>query len=126
MSYRRFRGVFCLYLIMGALAGCGITGSKYIPYAEGGAAAVCPNSLAAFTQNLATVFTAAGCGCHTASAPVIAGNPTADSASFLQAASKRGTAQALVNYLVSGSHSGAVAAGAVSVELDAWASACAG
>ncbi|MFW7377857.1 MAG: hypothetical protein ACOH5I_03495 [Oligoflexus sp.] len=125
MALQRSRHYCGFMLLLYLMNACGIVGSKYIPYASGGAASVCPNALGAYSENLASVFTADNCSCHSATAPTISPDNAVNSNSFVQAASRRGNPQALVNYLVNGSHAGSAEAGDASAGLDAWATACA-
>lgn len=125
MMLRTFR-CFLLGGLVALLSACGILESQYVPYAGDGASAACPNSLNAYAQNLAAVFTAENCGCHSFITPTITGDNNLDSTAFLQAARTRGSPEKLIEYLIGGRHPGASDAQNQAAALNSWAAACAG
>lgn len=138
-------GLFGLLLL-----GCGISKSRYIPYAastddtsdgaegaegtteddatdtEAPTAALVCDAATAFTDNLTAAFTVTGCNCHAATPPIPTGNAATDGKVFFDAATDRGSAQALVDYLTGADHTGAAQVNNFITSFNQWVTDCDG
>ena len=141
-------GLF-LILIAWQLNSCGIKNPRYIAYEpqsepadntstdndpandtpagtddDSSTSALNCDAATAFTTHLTSAFTTTGCSCHAATPPIPTGNAATDGQAFYDAAIKRGSAQALFDYLSGSEHTGATQVSSFTDSFEQWVADC--